>query len=70
MPLNKWIGPVESFRGMHYVRVTAEHEPEVPPFEQMESYLRTDYMLQKGRESQTRKIEELEKNYHIVVDGK
>lgn len=70
MPLNKWIGLVESFRGIHTVRVTAEHEPEVPPFEQMETYLRTDYMLQKGRESQVAKINELRKNYDIVVEGK
>ena len=69
MPLNEWIGPVESFRGNHFVRVTAEHAPELPSFEQMETYLRTDYMLQKGRESQTRKIEELKKNYEIVVEG-
>ena len=70
MRLNEWRGPVESFQGNHYVRVTGEHEPELPPFEQMESYLRTDYLLQKGRESQTRKIEELMKNYTIVVEGK
>ena len=69
MPLNRWRGPVESFRGIHYVRVTAEHEPELPPFEQMESYLRTDYLLTKGRESQARKIEALMKNYDIVVEG-
>jgi len=69
MPLSTWIGPVESFQGIHYVRVTDEHEPELPPLEQMEPYLRTDYLLQKGRESQTRKIEELKKNYHIVVEG-
>jgi len=69
MPLSTWIGPVESFQGIHYVHVTDEHEPELPPLEQMEPYLRTDYLLQKGRESQTRKIEELKKNYHIVVEG-
>ena len=69
MPVNRWQGPVESFRGVHYVRVTAEHEPELPPFEQMESYLRTDYLLQKSRESQVAKIEELKKNYRIVVEG-
>jgi hypothetical protein len=69
LPLNQWRGPVESFRGIHYVRVTATHEPELPPFEQMESYLRTDYFLQKGRESQVRKINELRKNYVVIVEG-
>ena len=69
MPLNQWRGPVESFQGIHYVRVTAEHEPELPPFEQMESYLRQDYILHKTRESQVAKIKELRNNYEIVVEG-
>lgn len=68
LPLNQWRGPVKSFKGIHYVRVTGSHEPELPPFEKMESYLRTDYLLVKGRESQTRKIEELMKNYEIIVE--
>ena len=59
---------MESFRGIHYVRVTSTHEPELPPFEEMESYLRTDYLMIKSRESQQRKIEELMKNYEIVVE--
>jgi hypothetical protein len=36
----------------------------------MESYLRTDFFLQKSREGQVAKIEELRKNYTIVVEGK
>jgi hypothetical protein len=59
---------VESFRGIHYVRVTGTHDPELPAFEQMEPYLRTDYLLTKGRESQTRKIEALMENYEIIIE--
>jgi len=70
MPLNQWRGPVESFRGFHYVRVTATHPPELPLFEKMESYLRTEYFLEKSRESQQQKTGELRKNYEIVVEGK
>ena len=69
LPLNQWRGPIESFRGVHYVRVTAEHDPELPPFEKMESYLRTDYLMQKSRESQQRKIDDLRQNYEIIVEG-
>ena len=68
-PLNSWRGPVESFRGIHYVRVTAVHAPELPPFEQMESFLRTDYFMQKARQSQSDKIDKLRRKYHIVVEG-
>lgn len=70
LPLNQWRGPIESFRGIHYVRVTASHDPELPPFEQMESFLRTEYFMQKSRESQVRKINDLRKNYEIEVEGK
>lgn len=69
LPLNEWRGPVESFQGIHYVRVTAEHEPELPSFEQMESYLRQDYFLRKTRDGQAAKIGELRKNYEIIIEG-
>ena len=69
MPLDQWSGPIESFRGIHYVRVTAEHPPDLPPFEQMESFLRTDYFMQKARQSQADKIDELRNNYDVVVEG-
>jgi hypothetical protein len=51
------------------VRVTGNHDPELPPFEQMESYLRTDYFMRKSRDSQERKIADLRKNYEIIVEG-
>ena len=69
LPLNQWRGPIESFRGIHYVRVIGEHGSELPPFEQMESYLRTEYMFQKARESQVSKIEEMRKGYEVVVEA-
>ena len=69
LPVNQWRGPIESFRGIHYVRIMAVHPPELPPFEQMESFLRTDYFIQKARQSQIDKIAELRKNYDVVVEG-
>jgi len=68
LPLNQWSGPIESFRGIHYVRVTATHDPQLPPFEEMESYLRTDYFLQKSRNSQQRKIDEMREDYEIILE--
>lgn len=69
MPLHTWRGPIESSRGVHYVRVTATHDPELPPFEQMESALRSEYLLTKTRESQQQKVQDLMKNYNIVVES-
>ncbi len=66
---NKWSGPFESFRGVHYVRLTAHHEPETSLFEEVESYLRQEYLLRKMRDSQQRKIDDMRKNYTIVVEG-
>jgi hypothetical protein len=70
LPLNQWNGPIESFREIHYVRVTHSHDPELPPLEKMESYLRTDYLMQKSRDSQQEKIDDFKKNYEIIVEGK
>jgi len=68
LPLNQWRGPVESSRGIHYVIVTETHPPELPAFEKMESYLRADHFMQKSRESQQDKIEDLRKNYEIILE--
>lgn len=69
LPVNEWAGPIESFRGLHYVRVTETHEPELPPFENMENFLRDAYYIEKGRESQEMKIDALRQNYRVVVEG-
>jgi hypothetical protein len=50
--------------------VTHSHDPELPPLEKMESYLRTDYLMQKSRDSQQEKIDDFKKNYEIIVEGK
>jgi len=68
LPVNQWRGPIESFRGIHYVRITATHDPDLPPFEKMEPYLRTEYFMQKSRESQQQKIDDLRKNYDVIFE--
>lgn len=70
MPLNTWVGPVQSFQGQHYVRTTMKHEPETPSFKDMESYLRTDYTLDQSKERQREKIKKLQKKYEVIVEGK
>ena len=67
--LNQWIGPVESITGLHYLKVFEKHNPELPSFEHMESYLRQDYIYKKTRELQEEKINELSKQFDIVVEG-
>jgi len=69
LPLNEWSGPVESIRGTHYIMVTENHDPELPPFEEMGNYLRQDYLFQKTREIQEQKITEMREGYEIIVEG-
>ena len=68
-PQNNWIGPVESTIGIHFVNIHTKHNPEVPSFEQMENYLRQDYIFKKTRELQQNKVLELAKQFEIVVEG-
>ena len=67
LPMHTWAGPIDSRYGTHYVRVTAQHDRELPPFEQMESYLRMDYLMEKSRESQEQKIDDMSKSYRIIL---
>lgn len=68
-PPGSWTGPIESMMGIHYVLVYEKHNPELPSFEQMESYLRQDYIFRKTRDLQKDKILELAKEFDIVVEG-
>ena len=68
LEMNTWIGPIDSKHGTHYVRVTAEDDTKLPTFEQMEYYLRTDYFMEKSRESQKEKIDNMRQNYRIIVE--
>lgn len=67
--INQWIGPVESMFGKHFIYVFDIHEPRVPPFEEVERFLKQDYIFQKTRENQQEKIEEIKKNYNIVIEN-
>ena len=70
LPMDTWAGPIQSFRGIHYVRATSIHDPETPSFEKLESYLRQDYFLTKARDNQQKKIDAMRKGYVVVVEGR
>ena len=66
LPHNEWHGPIESQQGVHFLRVTQKREPAPPNFDQMEEYLRQDWMFRKRRGIQTEKIAEMRKRYRVV----
>jgi PPIC-type PPIASE domain len=62
-----WHGPMQSERGVHFVRVAEHHPPTMPSFEELESYLRQDWTLDQQRRAAAAKLAELRQNYRIVV---
>ena len=68
-PGSGWHGPIESTRGTHYVRILEAHEPELAPFEALESYLRQDWFMTRHRETQQKKIDAMRKQYRIEIES-
>ena len=65
----KWHGPIESTQGVHLVRVVERHPPEVGVFENLESYLRQDWVMSRTRELQQKRIDEIRGGYRIELVG-
>lgn len=67
LPLSEWRGPVESFYGIHYVKLTHREEAFLPELDQIENYLRQRWVFEQTRAVQKAKIDELRVNYQIVI---
>ena len=67
-PAGEWRGPVRSERGVHFMRVAAHHPPSMPSFEELESYLRQDWILDQQRRAAAVRLAELRRDYRIVVE--
>jgi hypothetical protein len=67
MPTGEWRGPVESVQGIHLVRITERHPPEVATFENVERYLRQEWVMSKTRELQQEGIDEIRSRYRIEI---
>jgi hypothetical protein len=69
LPAGKWQGPIGSTRGVHLVRVIERHPPEVATFEQVERYLRQEWLMSRTRELQQEGIDEIRAGYRIEIEG-
>ena len=67
-PAGEWRGPVRSERGVHFMRVAVRHPPSMPSFEELESYLRQDWILDQQRRAAAVRLAELRREYRIVVE--
>jgi hypothetical protein len=63
----EWHGPLESVQGVHLLRVTERHPPEVAVFENVEHYLRQEWLMEKTRELQQEGVDEIRSRYRIEL---
>jgi hypothetical protein len=68
-PLHQWAGPIASTQGLHLVRVDGRFAPELPPFTDLASTLRADWLSAQREVLLTRKLEPLRKRYRIDIAG-
>jgi PPIC-type PPIASE domain len=70
LDVGEWTGPIPSSRGAHFVRVTAQHEPELPSRKDVEWALREDWLRARRQEARARKLSELRALYRIEIEGR
>jgi hypothetical protein len=68
LPPGAWHGPLQSKRGVHFVRVEQHHPPAMPSFAELEAYLRQDWTLDQQQRAVADKLAQLRQNYRIMVD--
>jgi hypothetical protein len=66
---NEWSGPLESVQGTHLVKIVEHHPPQVAVFENVEPYLRQEWLMTRTRELQQERIDEIRRRYRIEIDG-
>jgi hypothetical protein len=69
MPLHQWSGPIVSMHGLHLVRVDGRFASELPPFTELASTLRTDWLGAQREALLARKLEPLRKRYRVDIAG-
>ena len=68
LPPGEWVGPLHSDNGVHFVRVVEKHAAAVPAFEEIESYLRQDWLFEQQKRVLADKAAELRQRYRIVIE--
>ena len=67
LAVGRWNGPVESRAGVHYVRVVEHHAPELLPFEQIEDYLRQEWLFNERSTRMQASIDALRAKYEVIL---
>ena len=65
LPPGGWTGPLESARGLHLLRVSAQHPSELAPYADVSGRVREDWYEEQERASLRRQLVEIKKRYRI-----
>jgi PPIC-type PPIASE domain len=68
LPVGQWQGQMSSDQGAHFIRVAERHPPDEPGFEEIEDYLRQDWLFARQEEALAEKLTELRANYRIITE--
>ena len=67
MPGGVWKGPFESPRGRYLLKVVERHPAEPARFEEIEPYLRQEWIMTRTRALQQERIDEIRGGYRIEL---
>ena len=67
-PMNRWVGPVASRFGHHFVRVEDQRPPRLPPLSEIRSRVKADLLASRRRDAFASELARLRARYEIDVD--
>ena len=68
LPPERWSGPIESSRGVHFVMVLERHAPRVVEFDIVEPTVMADWMVDKRDDVTDRRMGRIRDRYRVRVD--
>lgn len=64
----EWFGPVESARGVHFVRVTSVRASRLPSFESIQPVLTDEWIAEQAAIQRARRLESLRSGYRVILE--
>ncbi|MGL4399297.1 MAG: peptidyl-prolyl cis-trans isomerase, partial [Luteolibacter sp.] len=66
-PLNEWLGPISSSRGVFFIRVIARQSEQPLALEAIKPILESHWMNQRQGDAVAREVDRLKENYRVVM---
>lgn len=67
LPMNRWAGPVETERGVHFIYKSAAKEGTLVPFAQIRDQIEQDYWAMQTRQNLDLAVAKLKEKYDVVI---